>query len=192
VGNLCNIYAEKVATTKDAMTGKNFDGLPLYLPVMNAKDQEVKDDGYPFIATTYKPAFHSHSRTVAAPWLKEILPENFIEMNNEDGQKLGLKDGDMVKVSGPTNKEGVLGKVRLRPGIRPGVVSACVGYGHWHYGSADTIIDGNTVTGDKSRGKGVNINYSMRLDDSIGNVCLEDKIGGSCSFYDSRVKIEKA
>lgn len=192
VGNLCNIYAEKVATTKDAMTGKNFDGLPLYLPVMNAKDQAIKDDGYPFIATTYKPAFHSHSRTVSAPWLMEILPENFIEMNNEDGQKLGLKDGDMVKVSGPTNKEGVLGKLRLRPGIRPGVVSACVGYGHWHYGSADTIIDGKTVTGDKSRGKGVNINYSMRLDDSIGNVCLQDKIGGSCSFYDSRVKIEKA
>ncbi|HVJ47609.1 molybdopterin-dependent oxidoreductase [Desulfitobacterium sp.] len=192
VANLCTIYAEQVATTKDAMTGKNFDGLPLYLPVMNAKDQEIKDEGYPFIATTYKPAFHSHSRTVSAPWLMEILPENFIEMNNEEGEKLGLKDGDTVRVSGPTSKEGVIGKLRLRPGIRPGVVSACVGYGHWNYGSADTIIDGKTVAGDKSRGKGVNINYAMRLDDSIGNVCLEDKIGGSCSFYDSHVKVEKA
>lgn len=192
VGNLCNIYAEKVATTRDSMTGKNFDGLPLYQPVMNAKDQEIKDDGYPFIATTYKPAFHSHSRTVSAPWLMEILPENFVEMNDEDGNKLGLKDGDTVRVSGKTSKEGVVGKLRLRSGIRPGVVSTCVGFGHWHYGAADTIIDGKTVAGDKSRGKGVNINYAMRLDDSIGNVCLEDKIGGSCSFYDSHVKVEKA
>lgn len=113
-------------------------------------------------------------------------------MNDEDGEKLGLKDGDRVRVSGVTNNEGVVGNLRLRPGIRPGVVSTCVGFGHWHYGSADTIIDGKTVAGDKSRGKGVNINYAMRLDDSIGSVCLEDKIGGSCSFYDSRVKVEKA
>lgn len=191
IANLCNLYSEKVATTKDSMTGNNFDGLPLYQPIMNAKDQEVKDDGYSFITTTYKTAFHTQSRTVSAPWLMEILPENFIEMNDEEGAKLGLKNGDTVKVSGPTNKDGVVGKVLLRPGIRPGVVSACVGFGHWHYGAADTIIDGKTVTGDKTRGKGVNINYAMRLDDSIGNVCLEDKIGGSCSFYDSRVRVEK-
>src|SRR5665648_1250562 len=80
----------------------------------------------------------------------------------------------------------------LRPGLRPGVVSTSVGYGHWHYGSVDTVIDGKTVAGDKRKSKGSNINYAMRLDDSIGNVCLQDKIGGSCSFYDSRVKIEKA
>lgn len=192
VADLCTIYAEKVATTKDAMTGKNFDGIPQYYPVRNAMDQEVKDNGYPFIATTYKAAFHTQSRTISAPWLTEILPENFIEMNNEDGVKLGLKDGDLVKVSGPSNKNGVKGKLRLRPGIRPGMVTACVGYGHWHYGSIDTIIGGKTVTGDPRRGKGVNINYAMRVDDSIGNVCLQDKIGGSCSFYDSRVKVEKA
>ncbi|WP_425801843.1 molybdopterin-dependent oxidoreductase [Desulfitobacterium sp. Sab5] len=192
VASLCTIYAEKVATTKDAMTGKNFDGLPIHLPVMNAKDQEIKDDGYSFIATTYKQAFQTQSRTVAAPWLMEILPENFIEMNNDDGSKLGLKDGDKVRVSSITNKEGVVGILRLRPGIRPGVVSTSIGYGHWNYGSVDTAIDGKAVAADKNRGKGVNINYAMRLDDSIGNVCLEDKIGGSCSFYDSKVKVEKA
>lgn len=192
VANFCNLYSEKVATTKDSMTGKNFDGLPLYQPIMNAKDQEIKDEGYPFIATTYKTAFQTQSRTISAPWLMEILPENSIEMNDEEGAKLGFKSGDLVKVSGITNKEGVVGKLLLRPGIRPGVLSTCVGFGHWNYGSADTIIDEKTVPGDKSRGKGVNINYTMRLDDSIGNVCLQDKIGGSCSFYDSRVKVEKA
>ena len=192
LANLCNIYAEKVATTKDSMTGKNFDGLPFYEPVMNAMGQEVKDDGYPFIVNTYKQAIQTQSRTIHLPWLTEILPENFIEMNNEDGAKLGLKDGDKVKVSGPSNKEGITGPVLLRPGLRPGVVSVSVGYGHWHYGSVDTVIDGKTVAGDKKRSKGSNINYAMRLDDSIGNVCLQDKIGGSCSFYDSRVKIEKA
>ncbi|MHB1654367.1 MAG: molybdopterin-dependent oxidoreductase [Desulfitobacteriaceae bacterium] len=192
VGNLCTIYAEKVATTKDAMTGKNFDGLPQYKPVMNAKDEVIKDDGYPFTTTTYKQSIMTHSRTISAPWLTEIQPENFVEMNDEEGAKLGLKDGDMVKVSGPTNKTGVVGKLRLRPGIRPGVVAASVGYGHWNYGAADALIDGKTVPGDKARGTGVNINYAMRIDDSIGNVCLEDKIGGSCSFYDSKVKVEKA
>lgn len=192
LGALCTVYSEKVATTKDSMTGKNFDGLPLYEPVMNAKGQVVKDDDYPFVVNTYKQAIHTQSRTIHNPWLTEILPENSIEMNDEDGAKLGLKNGDKVKVTGPSNKEGIIGQVLLRPGLRPGVVSASVGYGHWHYGAADTVIDGKTVPGDKRRGTGVNINYAMRLDDSIGNVCLQDKIGGSCSFYDSRVKVEKA
>ncbi|WP_407309638.1 molybdopterin-dependent oxidoreductase [Desulfosporosinus sp. SB140] len=192
VASLCTIYAEKVATTKDSMTGKNFDGIPQYYPVRDAKDQIFKDEGYDFTATTYKQAFHSHSRTISAPWLTEIQPENFIEMNNDEGAKLGFTDGDMVKVSSPSNKEGVKGKVRLRPGIRPGVITVCASYGHWHYGAIDSVIDGKTIAGDKKRGTGVNINYALRVDDSIGNVCLEDKIGGSCSFYDSRVKVEKA
>ena len=84
----------KVATTKDSMTGKNFDGLPFNEPVMNAKGQVVKDDGYPFIVNTYKPSIHTQSRTIHLPWLTEILPENFIDMNAEDGAKLGLRDGD--------------------------------------------------------------------------------------------------
>jgi len=192
VAKLCTIYGERVATTKDSMTGKAFDGLPAYIPVLDSKDNPILDKEYPFITNTYKVSFQTHSRTISAPWLTEILPENFFELNDEDGSKLGLKDGDLIKVSSATNKEGITGKVKLRPGIRPGVISACVGFGHWHYGAADTIIDGKTILGDKKRGLGVNINYVMRVDESVGNTCLQDKIGGSCSFYDSRVKVEKA
>ena len=76
--------------------------------------------------------------------------------------------------------------------MRPGVLTVSIGFGHWNYGAADAVIDGKSVPGDTKRGRGVNINYALRVDDSIGNVCLQDKIGGSCSFYDSRVKIEKA
>ncbi len=192
VGNLCSIYAEKVATTKDAMTGKKFDGIPKYYPVMNAKDQVVKDDGYPFVTNTYKQALMTQSRTISGPWLTDIQPENFVEMNDEDGAKLGLKNGDLVKVTGPTNKNGVTGRVRLRPGIRPGTIAASQGYGHWNYGAADALVDGKVVRGDKRRSTGVNFNPVMRLDESIGSVCLQDKIGGSVSFFDSRVKVEKA
>ncbi len=192
VAKLCTIYAEKVATTIDSMTGKPFDGLPAYIPVLDAKDQPVKDDEYPFITNTYKISLHTQARTSPAPWLTEILPENSFEMNNKDGEKLGLKDGDLIKVTSKTNKEGITGKVRLRPGIRSGVISASSGFGHWHYSSIDTIVDGKTVPGDKRRGTGVNINYVMRVDESVGNTCLQDKIGGSASFYDSRVKVEKA
>ncbi len=31
----------------------------------------------------------------------------------------------------------------------------------------------------------------MRLDDTVGNVSLTDPLGGSSSFYDTKINIEK-
>ena len=191
VAGLCHLYAEEVAMTIDAMTGKNFDGLPNYYPVRDALDQVVNDEEYPYTAITYKPPFHTQSRTISAQWLTEIQPENFVQMNDKDGINLGLQEGDLVRISGPSNKEGVMGKVHLHQGIRPGVIAVSTGYGHWNYGAIPTTIDNETIPSDPNRCKGVNLNATLRVDDSIGNVCLQDKIGGSCSFSDSRVKVEK-
>jgi len=48
---------------------------------------------------------------------------------------------------------------------------------------------------DPSRGAGLSPNPIMRLDQFKGkvlNTSLQDKVGGSVSFYDSRVKLVKA
>lgn len=103
----------------------------------------------------------------------------------------------------PTNPDGrfdmgaqgsgtVKGKVRLTEAIRPGVIAVSWGYGHWAYGARDVVIDGQLVKGDQRRRKGLCANPVLLLDAYMKTTCLTDPIGGSASFYDTRVKLQRA
>ncbi|NOZ22505.1 MAG: molybdopterin-dependent oxidoreductase [Planctomycetes bacterium] len=200
-----NLFCEPVAMTKNTMTGEYFDGLPKYEPVTDAKGNRIKDTGFDMHLITFKDILGGHSRTRPAdPWLREILMINPILLNRQDANRLGIKKGDAIRVKSQTNPEGCVplgdganrtirieGKVEVIEGIRPGVVAVPWHRGHWAYGSHDVEIDGQLVKGDPSRGGGPVVNPAFREDTSIGNVCLTDPIGGSASFYDTFVKIEK-
>ncbi|NJD75708.1 MAG: molybdopterin oxidoreductase [Candidatus Methanoperedens sp.] len=194
-GKMVDFYAERVALTKDSMTGKFYDGLIKYEPVQDIMGNEIKDVGYPFQLITFKEILHTQSRTISNIWLNEILPENYIWMNRIDAINLGVEFGDMIKITSPSNAEGVKGKVVVMEGVRPGVIAVSHHYGHWAYGGKDVEIDGNVLKGDKRRNTGITVNPVMRLDPSLKGkspVCLQDPIGGSASFYDTKVKVEKA
>jgi tetrathionate reductase subunit A len=86
----------------------------------------------------------------------------------------------------------MVGKLKVMQGMRPGVVSVALGYGHWASGARDITIDGTTIAGDERRGTGVHANAAMRVDPHLGNVTLQDLAGGSAVFYDTKVKVVKA
>ncbi len=86
----------------------------------------------------------------------------------------------------------MVGKVKCIEGIRPGVVAVSWHFGHWAYGSSDVEIDGEKIKGDDRRGKGVNPNAAMLLDEGMQTTCLTDPIGGSSSFFDTKVNLVKA
>ncbi|MEW5877641.1 MAG: molybdopterin-dependent oxidoreductase [Acidobacteriota bacterium] len=189
---LLHFYIEALAIAKDSMTGRPYDPLPGVHPVTDALGREV-DDGeeYPFAVVTYKDAYHGQARTVQNSWLRLIKPENFIEMNRTDGQRLGIRDGDWVKLTAPGGAS-VEGRVKLMEGVRPGVIAVSHHYGHWASGAETVKVNGQTVPGDSARALGVQSNLVGRLDPHLGNVCLMDKIGGSAAFFDARVRVEKA
>jgi hypothetical protein len=62
-------------------------------------------------------------------------------------------------------------------------------YGHWAYGARDIVVDGQLIAGDSRRSAGLCPNAVMRIDEALGDVCLTDPIGGSASFYDTRIKV---
>ena len=66
-------------------------------------------------------------------------------------------------------------------------------YGHWNaYGASPSIeIDGTSIIADARRAKGLCPNPVMERDESIGKVGLTDPIGGSASFFNTRVKLER-
>jgi anaerobic selenocysteine-containing dehydrogenase len=203
-GTLINLYQEKTAKTRNAMTGRAFPGIPTYVPApLDARGRSLEDRGYDLQLITFREISHTKSRTAADYWLLHLLPENSVLINEVDANRLGLKDGQPVRLTSASNPEGVwdlglgrrkpmVGKLRVIQGIRPGVVAFSLGHGHWAYGSADVVVDGRVVKGDPRRGRGLHGNAAMRVDPVLGNTCLEDPVGASAVFYDTRVRLVKA
>ena len=203
-GKQINIYQEKTAKTINSQTGKKFLGLPQYIsPYRDSRGNELKDkyQGYTFGLITYKDILHTKSRTISNYWSLEVQNENYVLINRRDALRLGLKDGDKVRVRSASNTEGVwdlgngqkvpmVGKVKVIEGIREGVVAFSLGFGHWAYGSSDIIVDGKVIKGDSRRKVGIHANAAMRLDPYVFGP-LSDLPGGSVVFYDTRVKLTR-
>jgi len=204
-GKLIGIYFDKLVTTKHSMTGQPYLGHADYIDGPRDCSGHLIDDqaqGYDMTLITYKSITQTKSRTAGNYWLQAINPENFLEISPTDAKRLGITDGDKVKVVSATNEEGVwnlgngmqkpmIGHVRIREGIRPGVVAFSHGYGHWAYGANKVVIDGVTVEADARRATGVHANAAMRVDPVLKNTGLVDTTGGSAVFYQSQVKLVK-
>jgi tetrathionate reductase subunit A len=204
-GKQINMYLEKTAVVKRASNGQYLPGYATYLEPATAYDGTVLDDraaGYDLKLITYRDVAHTKSRTPGNYWLLSIMPENYLLMNSVDAAARGLKDGDEVHVSSATNRDGLwdfgngqrrpmTGKVKVTEGIRPGVVSFSLSFGHWAYGASTVSVDGVTIPGDVRRGTGIHANAAMRLDPLVTNTCLSDPVGASAVFYDTDVKVVK-
>lgn len=201
-----NIYQEKTAGTKNAFTGKPNPGYAAYLPISITIGKSPKEagleDGYPLYLITQRDILMTKSRTIVDYWLLAIKPENEIIINTSDARALGIKTGDRVKVVSATNPEGVwdlkngmkkpmIGRALVTETIMPGVVTFTLGHGHWATGASDVWIDGALVKGDPRRATGIHANAAMWIDPHLKNTCMLDPVGGSVSFYDTKVKLIK-
>ncbi len=203
-GKQVNLYLEKQAGAKDAMTGRHYYPIAAYFPAyLDATGQPIADaqQGYELNLITHRIITMTKSRTVSNYWLLNVQPENFIAVPTEDAKRLGLRDGQQVKVVSMSNPEGVwelgngqkkpmIGKVKVVPGLRPGSVAFSLGYGHWGYGATDVMINGKVVPGDPRRATGIHANAAMRVDPVLKDVTLSDLTGGSAVFYDTKVRLE--
>ena len=192
-GKLFSIYSESLALTKRSDFDGTFDGLGKYEdPLVDWTGQPLDDGAYRFTLLTWKPAHHTQSRTAVCPSLMAIWPENFVWVNSSDAASVGVKTGDRVRLTSPTSPvAGLEVKALATEGIRPGCVAISNSYGHWQMHSVPPQIDGVPAAFDVARGAGAAPNGLMRIDPRLGNVCIEDPIGGSASFYDTKVNITK-
>lgn len=203
------LYNEELATTKNSITGEYFPGTLKYIPPMTPKGRIIEDidkKEYPFTVITYKMNLHAQSRTTWHKWSMEVFPTNYVEMNEADAKKLGLKNMDRVKLVSRSNPKGIVGKVKVTKLIREGCVGVSNHYGHTHLGAshvpiknADTVFlggkkvaDKKGLKPDKSLGTGLQFNYVARLDEDFANTPMVDAVGGIPDFSSTMVKIIKA
>jgi formate dehydrogenase major subunit len=76
-------------------------GLGLFSAIDYRPSDELPDEEYPFILTTGRVLYHYHTATMSrrSIGLNERYPEGLVEINPKDAEKLGITDGDMVKIS---------------------------------------------------------------------------------------------
>ncbi len=134
--------------------------VPHYEPPFRHGDEK----NYPFVFIDYKSRLNREGRSANAPWYQEFKHvdigdvgwDDVLKINPSDAKKLGIKDGDMVKLTSVTGTYKL--KAKLWEGVRPGCVTKCYGQGHWAYG--------NVAAKDykKAIARGVNNNEIMPFD----------------------------
>ena len=76
-------------------------GKGLFYPVEHIGSAETKDEEYPFILTTGRILYHYHTRSMTGreQGLNRIAPHSFIEINESTANRLGFRDGEIIKVT---------------------------------------------------------------------------------------------
>lgn len=201
------LYNEKLATTRNSLTGERFSGTIQCLSPVDSAGVNIaqKDHTYPYTVITHKMHVHTQSRTVWHNYAMELFPENMIQINSADAKNLALKDGDIVLLQSPSNKAGVKGKIEATECIRPGCIGIAFHYGHSQLGAntitvrgaknvflgGEAICDGDTLKASPALGKGTNPNMLGRLDEHLAETPLTDVLAGIPDFSSTRVNITK-
>lgn len=88
-------------------------GRGLFMPIKHVGSAEKTDSEYPYIFTTGRNLYHYHTRTMTGrvEGLNKMSPHSYVEMNEETANKLGIVDGEKVKISSKRGEVVTLAKV---------------------------------------------------------------------------------
>ncbi|MBW2066255.1 MAG: molybdopterin-dependent oxidoreductase [Deltaproteobacteria bacterium] len=107
---------------------KGFEPLPIFRPVPE-HEKMAKDE---LVLTTYKVPVHIHSRSANCKWLTEIYHRNPAMINPETAKRLGIEDGNRIKVRSEVGE--IITTARVTEAVVSGIVAISHHLGHWEYG----------------------------------------------------------
>ena len=102
--------------------GKFTRGKGLFCPLEYRPPAELPDDQFPFLLSTGRILFHWHGGTMSrrSPGLEAAAPEAEAELHPDDALRLGLADGDPLRVT--SRRGSVVAVARLTHRSAPGMV----------------------------------------------------------------------
>ena len=100
--------------------GKFSRGLGWFYPAEYTPSAELPDEEYPFIMMTGRILYHYNTRAMTGktPGLMEREGHSFIEINTEDAARLGIENGEKVKVS--SRRGSIVSTARVGEKVSPG------------------------------------------------------------------------
>jgi sulfite dehydrogenase (quinone) subunit SoeA len=162
------IYSEPLERFRKAApkNSQYFDPLPTWYP--------VTDPAYPFVAITQRPMVMYHSWDSQNAWLRQLLSQNFIYMNEARAAELGFADLEEVWV------ESRLGRIRARLKTMQGLEAGTV----WTWNAVAKQAGAWALAPDASE-----VKESFLLNHLIPET--SDPITGQAAWFDLGVKIYK-
>ena len=162
-----------------------FDPLPFWYQPL--EQQRVADDAYPFAALTQRPMIMYHSWDSQNVWQRQILPYNYLYMNREMAQRLGIPDEGWAWVTSHHGRIRV--QVKHMEGTEPGTV--------WTYnaiGKQKGTWGLETDAAESNRGFLMNHLISELLPEKQGErrITNSDPVTGQAAWFDLRVNVEPA
>jgi anaerobic selenocysteine-containing dehydrogenase len=147
-------HADKHSTTVDnVLETCNYEarGEFAFIPHYERPFRWGSEQEYPLTFVDYKSRLNREGRSANSVWYNEFKAndvgderwEDVIKMNPADARRLGIADGDMVRVTSVTGAFET--RAKLWEGMRPGTVTKSYGQGHWAYGAVAAADFANHV-----------------------------------------------
>ncbi len=188
------LWSEEVATMRHSMTGERLSGCPTWYPTRLADGSDMRDhfpqDQWPMLMTSYKSNLMS-SMSIGIARLRQVHPHNPVSVNREDAARLGLKNGDTVRLTTPGKS--MLAVALVRDGMMRGAIAIEHGYGHTELGAREHTVDGKALARNPQHANGVNLNDLGFADPSRGehrNIWV-DWVSGAAVRQGLPVRIER-
>jgi len=136
-------HAKKHKTSIDdilKITNYEARGELAFVPHYEAPYRHGSLSEYPFDFIDFKSKLNREGRSQNLPWYYEFKKmdvgdmswDDVLQINPIDAEKLGIKEGDSIKVTSTVAT--IFVNAHLWEGVRPGTVAKCYGQGHWAYG----------------------------------------------------------
>ncbi|MHB8122330.1 MAG: molybdopterin-dependent oxidoreductase [Desulfuromonadaceae bacterium] len=137
------LFAAKHKTgIDDILTSSGYDaqGELVFVPHYESPKRHGSLKEYPYTFIDHKSRLNREGRSANTAWYQEfkkldagdISWDDVAKINPSDARKLGIKDGDTIRLT--STSASIVTKAKLWEGVRPGTVAKCYGQGHWAYG----------------------------------------------------------
>ncbi len=98
-----------------------------------------REAGEMVLNSTFRLPTLIHTRSANAKWLYEISNQNPALMNPEDASRLGLRTGDLIRVTTETGY--FVDRLFVTEGLAPGIIACSHHLGRWRLGDAPGVGD---------------------------------------------------
>lgn len=123
-----------------ASLGYGARGRKSLVPHYESPVRKGSESEFPFVFSQHRSIVNLEGRSANAPLyhkLKKLDPgdepgDDVVKIHPTDMERLGLRSGDMVRMSSPEGS--IVVRAKAWSGTLPGVVAKCYGQGHWAYG----------------------------------------------------------